>query len=206
MPSLSQLYLYGSSSLRRPIATRGGVAVVAKRTGLALQRELPGAAKPAHYRTQERLDEEAHDLVRSSGRVPSKAEMLAAGRNDLLIAAHEHGRLRALWKRLGVQSGAGAIADVQPEALQREPKPMGYWTQERFDGELRAFVDAHSGTLSDSALLLAGRGDLLSLSKRLGGLRVAQQRLRSTPPEVQRARAPNSARGVFGPESESATS
>ena len=189
MPSLSQLYLYGSPSLLKPIATHGGVAAVAKRMGLALQRELPEAAKPAHYWTQERLDEEARDLVRSSGRVPNKAEMVAAGRNDLLIAAHKHGGLRALWKRLGVQSGAGAIADGQPETLRREPKPMGYWTQERVDDELRAFADAHGGTLSHSALLTAGRGDLLGASKKFGGLRAARQRLRSAPPEMQRSRA-----------------
>lgn len=102
------------------------------------------------------------------GICPKVAELLQAGRGDLLFAMRKHGGIYVVGQRAGL-------------AVTSLPRPKGYWTIATLKGEILAFIEQHNlpkGVMpGETTLRRKKRADLSGAIRVLGGTRRMSQRL-----------------------------
>jgi len=166
MPTRTELQEAGRSDLDSALNKHGGLLAVAERLGLDLSyvRKPPG-----YWNDFANVRQALFDFVEAYGtpnRMPTRSELQAAGRGDLISAIDDHGGVVAVAERIGFAYTA---------------KPDGYWDDfANIKEALLRFIEEQGtpGVMpTQRELREAGQGALHAALDRHGGLLAVARRL-----------------------------
>lgn len=177
MPTPQELEAASRSDLTRAVGKHGGFYAVARLVGLQHRNQARHRWREWHNVRRAVLE------VVEAQRLPP-AEMPCAGVLDvhgppgLSGAVRRHGGFAQVADALGLAPPGGGSDSGRVRRGAAGYKGRNYWTLERVDAELRAFVEEAGGVMpSKRDLEGAGRRDLEKGIQRHGGLRAAAERL-----------------------------
>lgn len=168
MPTKCQLSEAGRRDLDNAITKNGGYIALSTKLGLLRGQRKP----PGYWAAFPNLETELRQFLASNvaipnGGMPTLKELRNANRSDIAEGVAQHGGVRIVAQRLGLQPRSRA-------------KLRGYWDDgDTVDTALRAFIAEHgnNGMPTQRELRDAGRADLADALVRHGGLRAAAGRL-----------------------------
>jgi hypothetical protein len=169
LPTQRELRAGGASSLAAAVDAHGGLAAFAARTGLPMAARRPNG----HWREFANVAAELAPLLRAGAGpggaplLPTQAELLAAGRADLVRALRLHGGAGAVAARLGAATRHAPAGRTEAELLAE----LQSW---RGGGDAAA-AGADAALPTRAALVAGGRADLADAVGRLGGFKHFQR-------------------------------